>query len=147
MATWTYLRRLVASVMLVAVASFVLHGSAMARMHAGGGCAGLALVAALHAHSDHKHAVEHGHGGDPVAAHVHPSGNPTQGHHPGSTPDPHASGAPCCGMSCAIAIAPLVPDLISAPAAVTAVLPALAEIGSGIDPNGLRRPPRTSDIA
>ena len=60
---------------------------------------------------------------------------------------PCTGGAPCCGMSCAIAITPIGPDLLCAPIALSAVVPAFAEAGGGIDPNGLKRPPRTPDIA
>ena len=130
--------------MLLAVASFVLHGSAMARMQAAGPCAGSDQVSLSHSHGDHRHASAEAHD-DAGIGHVQASAD--SGGHDHGRADHHADGAPCCGMSCAIAITPVGPDLLCAPVALSAVVPAFAEAGGGIDPNGLKRPPRTPDIA
>jgi hypothetical protein len=71
-AVWTHFRRLVASLMLVAMTSFVLHGGAMAGVHQHGmgstecappASAGHIHQAAAHDHSAaHSHQPEHDHG-------------------------------------------------------------------------------------
>jgi len=141
-AVWTRLRRFVASAMLVAMVSFVFHGSAMAGMHQHGPAAasdcGSHASAKGHVHSDGTH---HHH-----AAHVHDGGDVlAQGdHHDGGG---SASSEPCCGSMCSIAISARAPETSWAPVAAPVEL--MPELPGRPDnrPDGLKRPPRTPDIA
>lgn len=139
---WIRLRRLVASAMLVAMASFVLHGGAMAGMHQhsiGAQDCGTHASYTSHVHVD----TDDHHGSD--AGHPHEGGE-AQAHH-GDDGHESASAEPCCGSVCSIAIATTVPDaawaLVSAP--IVHMLD--ATFGPDNRPEGLKRPPRTPDIA
>lgn len=128
---WTHVRRVVASIMLVAVASFVLHGSALARltpMHSGSG-------AAAHHHESGAGAA-HTHG---AADHHHDAASDAADHHA-------ATGA-CCGSFCATAITPFQREAVVSRAATSTTLPSLEADGRGIADEGPRKPPRTPDIA
>ncbi len=151
---WSYYRRLVASIMLVAVASFVLHGGAMAGLHQHGPgsteCATTAPVGHVHPAASHEHPTPDLH----EAAHDHGEGvahNHAKADLPGETApsDQQAAGegTPCCASVCAIALTAFGLDTTSAPIGVSVVLVPESQRGSGIDPNGLKRPPRTPDIA
>lgn len=137
-AAWTSLRRLVASAMLAAMLAFVLHGGAMAgpHLHAAGtaGCA---------SHADGGH---HHHHADTAGSHHHGDAH-HQGdaHHPGG--EPHEGAEACCGSACAVAIASPAPQAAGTPVAAPPVLLPEPAQGSGLGPDGLRRPPRTPDIA
>jgi hypothetical protein len=154
-ALWTHFRRLVASVMLVAVTSLVLHGSAMAGLHQHGpgstDCAvpssgGHVHQAAAHDHSTpDAHQVGHGHGNG--AAHHHAGADPLDAAVPDDQQQAADEGSPCCAGICAIALAGFGPDTASAPMGATLILVPVSQRGSGIDPNGLKRPPRPPCIA
>jgi hypothetical protein len=150
------LRRLAASLMLAALASFVLHGAR------DGGAPSRSrsqpTASAAHSHgaaAGHEHAHGHAHGPtahDHGGVHAHPGqadagvavedgDDASRGH--------HAKGAegPCCGSACAVAIPAFAPGMISAPMTAAAVLLPAGQDGVSIDPNGLKRPPRTPCIA
>ncbi len=109
-AALNHLRRLVASVMLIAMASFVLHGAAMAGFHphkAGSADCG---PVATHSHQPEGH--DHGDG----VVHVHAEQAADADH--GGTPDHHANGGsdgPCCSSVCSVTLAMLGSDVLSAP--------------------------------
>ena len=150
-AVWTHFRCLVASLMLVAMASFVLHGGAMAGVHQHGpgsakcataASAGHVHQAAAHEHSAaHFHQSKHDHAG---VAHQHAyahldtadAGDPTSG----------ATPSPCCDSVCAIALSAIGPDAISAPMDIAAELLPTSQNGTGMSLDGLKRPPRTTSI-
>ena len=140
----TSLRRLVASMMLAAMASFVLHGAAMAGAHrhaaAPQGCEAVGHVHAEAKASAHVHADG--------TAHVHlthddpgPADHEPSGQH-------HADGGDntCCGSLCTVAITAGAPATPSVLLRVTEGLPFLDQDGSGAALTGLKRPPRTTDI-
>ena len=138
-----HLRRLVASIMLAAMASFVLHGAAMARFHAH---AGSAQCQTASAHGDHSKAHEHGDG----IVHVHGEhAASAAGHDHGGAPDHHAGGTdgPCCSSICSVTLAIHGINPVSAPMRLVRALPPESQVGSGIDQGGLKRPPRTPSIA
>lgn len=146
------LLRLVASFMLVAMASFVLHGPAMAGGHRHGsgsqGCETRAahphpalassageVGAAAHAHADGTAHIHQDHAGAGS-----PDGAPAEHQAPGAE-------AACCGSTCTVAITAPAPDAGSAVIeALTALLPGDRH-RSGADLDGLKRPPRSTDIA
>lgn len=122
---WTHFRHLVTSLMLVAVASFVLHSGALAGMHRHG-----------QGSPDCEQTTSSGlgHQHDPqAAAHVHQADAGPEGS--------------CCASACPIAMAPLGLDTISAPMTLALSLVPGSQRGSGIDPGHLKRPPRTPCIA
>jgi hypothetical protein len=134
---WTQVQRLVAGIMLVAFASFVLHGSAMARLSSMHTAPGPSVV---HGHyGAHDHGAEaHAHGGDQAAA-DHDGGGKTSGHEGGGTS--------CCGSYCATAIlSPLRPDTTVRVASPVTLSSVEIEV-RGIQRDGPRKPPRTPDIA
>lgn len=142
--------------MLVALASFVLHGGAMASLHSHkplSGASGLAAPTG-HVHSvgahDHASALEassHHHGGV-AAVHDHDASAASDGPVDADGVD-HASSADasCCGSACASALQAFGPTIVWAPMTVAVSLQPASQGGSGIDPNGFRRPPRPSSIA
>jgi hypothetical protein len=122
--------------------SFVFHGGAMAGMHQHGPAAVSdcgSRTAKSHAHSAGSH-----HGLDHVhdAGDVHAHGD----HHDGGD-HKGASAEPCCGSMCFIAISARAPDTSWAPVAAPVEL--MPEVPGRPDnrPDGLKRPPRTPDIA
>ena len=134
--TWRHTRRLVASIMLVAFASFVLHGSAMARltpMHSGSG-------AVIHHHDDGEHVDGSAATHTLAAADQNGEASPDA---PGHT---RANGA-CCGSFCATAITPFVRAIPVSFIETSAALPSFEADGHGIADEGPRKPPRTPDIA
>lgn len=155
-AALSHLRRLGASLMLVAMASFVLHGAAMAGSHARGGSA-QCQPQVTHVHQI-AHAQQHGTAGEHAVAHHHGDGvvhfhasdgaqvAPDQ---PGAGPEHKAADnhSPCCSMACAVTLAASEVAAVAGPTpAARASLPA-SQQGFGTDPNGLKRPPRTPSIA
>jgi hypothetical protein len=133
--TWTHIRRLVAGIMLVAFASFVLHGSAMARvtpMHSGTGGAGQHHDHGAHDHgasAAHTHgATDHDHNGAPDAA------------------DPLGATDACCGSFCATAITPSQREAVVSRVATSAALRSYEADVHGVPDEGPRKPPRTPDI-
>ena len=129
------LRRLGASLMLVAVATFVLHGACPAGMHVHAQVAG--SPAAEHHHGDgvmHVHAFQPGDSGF-----VAPLDD--------ASPD-DSQGVDGRGKACAVVlIAPPAPSALPyRPVAALLFTPA-SETGAGIDQSGLTRPPRTPCIA
>ncbi len=119
--------------MLVAFASFVLHGPAMAR------------ITPMHATST---AADHGHhhGG---THHHHVVADVDADHHGGGMDalDHHESNGLCCGTFCSAAITPLARDTIVSRTPTIAVLPSFEENGHGLVRESPRKPPRTPDIA
>ena len=135
--TWTHIRRLVASIMLVAFASFVLHSSAMARvtpLHSGSDAA----VHDHHAHAGHVHGAS--------ATHTHAMAGPHGDANPGASDHKGANGA-CCGSFCAAAITPFARIVAVSFVETSAALPTFDVDGHGIADEGPRKPPRTPDIA
>ena len=146
----SHLRRLVASVMLVAMASFVLHGAAMAGFHAhgvgGAKCQPQSTQVHQHApahdHAAHHHAnaVVHSHSADAAQVAV---------DQPGAGPEhiPVSDPSPCCSTACAVSLAASTVPAVSGPVpSAAAILPARQD-GFGTDPSGPKRPPRTPCIA
>jgi hypothetical protein len=153
-AVWTRLRRLVASIMLVAVASFVLHGGAMAGLHQHGpGSADCGTPApAGHVHQAGIH--DHGPSDIRHAPHDHGSGTAHQptGADVASDDVPHdrqaaGEGSACCAGVCAAAVIAVGLETASTRMGSRLVVIPGGQRGSGIDPNGLKRPPRTLSIA
>lgn len=152
-AVWTHLRRLVASLMLVAMTSFVLHGGAMAGMHRHGSgsteCAPAASAghvhqAAAHDHSSaHFHQAGHDHADDVAPQHVDAAVDMADA----SNPAHDAKPSPCCASVCAIALTAITPSTISAPMGIAVALLPTSQNGTGLSLDGLKRPPRTSSIA
>jgi hypothetical protein len=150
---WTHFRRLVTSLMLVAVASFVLHSGALAGMHRHGqgspDCEQTASAGTGHQHGpqvaahvhqaahDHGNGITHHHAKADVAVEVAPDDQKTDASPEGS----------CCASACPIAMAPLGLDAISAPMTLALSLVPGSQRGSGIEPGHLKRPPRTASIA
>jgi hypothetical protein len=150
---WTHFRRLVTSLMLVAVASFVLHSGALAGMHRHGqgspDCEQTASAGTGHQHGpqvaahvhqaahDHEDGITHHHAKADVAVEVAPDDQKADAGPEGS----------CCASACPIAMAPLGLDTISAPMTLALSLVPGSQRGSGIDPGHLKRPPRTPCIA
>ena len=153
-AVWTYLRRLATSIMLVAVASFVLHGGATAVLHRHGQdateCGTTASGRHVHRAAAHNHVTPsaqhavHDHG-DGVAHH-HAQADPTQDEVP-SNQRAAGEGSACCAGVCAVALIAYGSDSTSALMGIGLTLMPGSQRGSGIGPNGLKRPPRTPSIA
>ncbi len=151
-AAWTHFRRLVASLMLVAMTSFVLHGGAMAGVHRHGmgstecappASAGHVHQAAAHDHSAaHAHPPEHDHG---RAVHQHAEAAPDVAD--ADDPASDAQASHCCASVCAIALTVVAPDAISVPIGIAVELLPTSQNGTGMSLDGLKRPPRTASIA
>lgn len=151
-AVWTRCRRLVASLMLAAVTSLVLHGGAFSAAHQGGaspfGCvlAGEAgHVHDSHAAAAHDRSAAHGPAAMPDggAPHAHATLAADAAH--GAADHRHAADgleAPCCGSVCTVALTALDAPVLSAPIGLATTLVPVSQGGSGIDPHGLMRPPR-----
>lgn len=137
------MRRWVASVMLVAFASFVLHNSAMAMVAAS------ALAEEARVSGDrHAHGTVHEHGVG--TAHLHAAAHgPASTESDGSAAPPDHNGAkgPCCGVFCATAITPRFAELAVSRIGGRVDLPTFEVTWLGIDHKALRKPPRTPDIA
>jgi hypothetical protein len=129
--------------MLVAMASFVLHGAAMAGFHPHK--AGLVDCgpAAIQAHQAQPH--DHG----DAIVHVHAEQAAGVADHDHGTPDHHANGGdgPCCSSVCSVTLAMPGSDVVSAPMGFAEAFPPESQVGSGVDQSGLKRPPRTPSIA
>lgn len=143
----TYFRSLSATLMLIAMMSFVMHQGAAAIAHGHGPGTIAHHIASGGLESETPAAVE---GHDDCVSRTHGQGDATihvghDGHHPaGNAADTELA---CCSSLCASAVALLIGS--DAAAAAVTRAPALApanERGSGIDPNGLKRPPRAADI-
>jgi hypothetical protein len=145
-AALNHLRRLVASVMLVAMASFVLHGAAMAGFysHEAGSADCQPVAAQAHQAQGHDHGdgVFHVHAAEPTPDVSHH----TEGGHAGHHADGGSDG-PCCSSVCSVTLAMSGSDLVSAPMAFANAFQPQSQVGSGIDQGGLKRPPRTPSIA
>ena len=128
------LRRLGASLMLVAVATFVLHGARPAGMHVHAQVAGSA--------------AEHHHGDGVMHVHSFQPGDPAFGAQLDDASSDDSQGVDGRGKACAVVlIAPPPPSALPyRPVAALLFTPA-SETGAGIDQSGLRRPPRTPCIA
>jgi hypothetical protein len=146
---WTQFRRLVASLMLVAMASFVLHGGAMAAMHQHGpgstecapaAPAGHVHQAAVQDHSSaHSHQAEHAHADGVAHQHADTALDTAEAGDPASDAKP----SPCCTGVCAIAMTAIGSDAISAPMGIAVALLPTSQNGSSMSLRGLKRPPRT----
>jgi hypothetical protein len=147
---WTHFRRLVTSLMLMAVASFVLHSGALAGLHRHGQGSPECEQTASAGHG-HQHALAYVH----QAAHDH--GDGVTHHHAKAdavdevAPDDRQADAgpegSCCASACPIAMAPLGLAAISAPMGIAVALLPTSQNGSGLSLDGLKRPPRTPTIA
>jgi hypothetical protein len=150
-AVWTQFRRLVASVMLAAVASFVFHSGAMAGFHQHGPGS---TECAREAFAGHVHqAASQGHG-EPAGHVLHTDGKADHhaqadhDHANGATDDREAAtGDTCCANVCAVALTAFIPKAMPAPVGVTAALLPVSQDGVSAHIDGLKRPPRTSCIA
>ena len=132
--------------MLVAMTSFVLHGAAMAGFHAHGAGSAKCKPPASYVDAARGHAHDHGDG--VLHLHAEQSADLAAGHDHGSAGDRHADGddGPCCSSVCSVTLSASGSERISAPMGhAPTVLPA-SQVGSGIDPSGLKRPPRTPCI-
>jgi len=148
-ALWTHFRRLVASVMLVAVMSFVIHSGAMAGFHQHGpgstdcaqeASAGHVHKAAAHDHDEHADGKDHHHA-QPDHDHADVTGD-------GATDDRQAAaGDTCCAKVCAVALTAVSPDTLSGPIGVNAELLPESQDGASTNLDGHKRPPRTLSIA
>jgi hypothetical protein len=148
-ALWSHFRRLAASVMLLAVASFVFHSGAMAGLHQHGlgstDCAQEAFAGHVHQAVAHDR-DDHADGEDRLddrADHDHArlTGD-------GATDDRQAAaGDTCCANVCTVALTAVAPDTLSAPIGVTAELLPESQGGASTHLDRLKRPPRTSGIA
>ena len=135
LAPWPDLHRFVASLMLVAMTAFVLHGAAMAKAGAGGiGCSSSAgHVHPAAGNNDHHHVgAGHDH-----ADHQHAELGDHDGHH-----GKGGSEAPCCGSACTTALPSSAPVHAVSLIPVRLTMTVVTDLWSGIDPNGLKRPPR-----
>lgn len=152
---WIEMRRFAVSLMLAAVASLVLHGSAAAQFQRPGSgerCGAGALQAQMHHPAKHDHAqAAHGHDGSMSHALAAGSSDPLPAKlaagAAGADQPPNGVDAPCCGSPCALALATLVADGISAPAGIAATLIPESQRGAGIGPEGPKRPPRPHALA
>lgn len=147
-AAWTHFRRLVASLMLVAMTSFVLHSGAMAGLHQHGLDSSECETTASSGHV-HQAAVsiEQAHDHDNVAAHHHGTIDSADEVSSNDTKADPGAKTPCCTSVCAVVLTSVNPAAMSAPMGIILTLLPESQLVSGIDPNGLKRPPRTPDIA
>jgi hypothetical protein len=131
--------------MLVAMASFVLHGAAMAGFHPHKTGSADCQPVAAQAHQ----AQGHDHGDGIVHVHAVEEAADLDGHNEGGQADHHANGSdgPCCSSVCSVTLAVLGSDLVSAPMGFAKAFQPQSQVGSGIDQGGLKRPPRTPSIA
>lgn len=146
-AAWIRFRRLVASLMLVAMTSFVLHSGAMASLHQHGSGSSNCDEAASAGHIHQAATIEkaHDHGDD--ITHHHDQTNTADGVTSTETKADLGAKAPCCASVCAIVLTSFDPAAPSAPIIAVAMLLPESQRASGIGPNGLKRPPRTPNIA
>ena len=144
---WTHFRRLVASLMLVAMTSFVLHGGAMAGMHQHGPgsteCAPAAPAGHVRQAAVHDHSAAHDHADGAAHQHADTASDMADAGDPASDAEP----SPCCASVCAIALTFIAPDALSAPMGIAVELLPASQNGTGMSPDGLKRPPRTPSIA
>jgi hypothetical protein len=139
--------------MLVAVTSLVLHGAAVAGLHqhlAGSiQCAAAASTEHSHtpsiAHAASKHSHKTGHHGG--ASHHHAEIDLTDSGAPADQQASGGAGDQCCASICAVALVASGPDTLSVPVSVAQAPVPDSQVGSGIDPSGVKRPPRTPCIA
>ena len=132
--------------MLVAMASFVLHGAAMAGFHPHKAGSADCKPVVAHAHQ----APGHDHGDGLVHVHAVEQAADMAGHDHGSQADHHANGGsegPCCSNICSVTLAMPGSDVVSAPIGFAKAFQSKSQVGCGIDPGGLKRPPRTPSIA
>ncbi|MFC1458324.1 hypothetical protein ACETIH_16785 [Microvirga arabica] len=136
-AVWTHLRRYVTGLVLVAMASFVLHGGVLAGL--GGHDAGHTRT---EAHASHTKTADQPHqdcaGGFVVEA--------PDGCAPGADGGADGPHSLHCGSVCGLVL-PTAAGPAAVLAADTVPLSLESQLGSGIDPTGLKRPPRTPGIA
>ncbi|WP_201860712.1 hypothetical protein [Microvirga soli] len=138
---WTRLRRLVASLMLTAVTAFLLHGGGMAGLHAHSAVSIESWEAAARINGSPQPDGGDGHGAAGVRASDICACALLEADHDGAGPNhpPH------CGTVCGMALPSFGPGSAMAPATATR-LAMVSRQGSGADPDGLKRPPRTFDI-
>jgi len=137
------LRGIASSLMLLAVAAFVLQGAMTSGSQAAGALGfmphpAVPLSGAVHLH-DNLAGHVHVHGGDNLAGHVHGSDD---GHH---DPD-EASNGPLCSLGCMTAVIPAAAGCVAL--FMVRALEYMPQAGLvGIEPDGLNRPPSTPGIA
>lgn len=116
--------------MLVAMTAFVLHGSAMAKAEAGGAVNCPSSIGHVHADGgDHQHLA---------TDHSHADAGDQGDHHHGKG----ASNNPCCGSMCAFALPASAPTHVVSFVQMSVVRTVATDLWSGLDPGGLKRPPR-----
>lgn len=144
---WTHFRRLVMSMMLVAMTSFVLHSGALAGLHQhsprSSDCQATASAGHVHRAASDVHQTIHNHGDG--AAHHHAQAMDEVASEAQQV-DAGAQGS-CCASACPIAMAPLSLNAISAPMTLSLPLLPGSQRGAGTEPGHLKRPPRTISIA
>ncbi len=139
-AVWTRLRRLVTSLMLVAMTTFALHNGAMAGLkghsaashHAEGGI-----------QSGAPHQTYREHGGDAALAEA--ANSCADRDDPGDPEGADAARIPHCGNICGLGL-PSIELGVPACSMTAATLALVSQEGTGVDPTGPERPPRTPCI-
>ena len=135
-ALWIRVRSLVMSVMLVAVASFVLHAVAMA------GTADCMTTTPL----DHgRQAAAHVHGDGSL--HVHAEAKVQKSGSGGMENREAGQDNSCCTKVCVAALAAIGPDAILGPMVPADGFRPVRLDGAGMHPDDFKRPPRTPGIA
>ena len=137
---WTHVRRLATGLMLVAMAAFVLHSGAMAGMKVHNTVSHQA-EGRIHTEVSHPSHHESGEGialfeASDNCTHCLSSGEPDGA---GMTYKSH------CANACGVALPFTVPSE-SARIVMAGMQALVSQEGAGIDPAGLKRPPRTSFI-
>ena len=133
------IRRFVASLMVLAVAAFVLHGT----VHAGH-LHGIAPTQSA-AHASHTHSHDHG---TSHVSHDHEHQADARhgdvGHHHGKGGS--AAGEPCCGNLCTIGVPVLPGQAVGSGFGHMPLAAPHASGATGVDPDALKRPPRSLAI-
>jgi hypothetical protein len=100
--------------------------------------------AAAHAAAKHTHSAGHGDGDAP---HHHAAADLTDDAAPADQKANGDASTQCCASICAFALVAFGSDTLSRLMGVALALVPDSQVGSGIDPSGLKRPPRTPCIA
>ncbi|MFC4172455.1 hypothetical protein ACFOYU_10325 [Microvirga sp. GCM10011540] len=127
--------------MLAAVTAFVLHGVVMAGLNAPGAVSVESWEAAAHINGSSQPDDGDGHGAPGVRASDICACALGEAGHDGAGPN-HA---PHCGTVCGMALPSFGPGVATLLATATR-LAMVSQQGSGADPDGLKRPPRTLGI-
>jgi len=136
--TWTHFRRLVASLMLAAVASFMLHGAVVAGAHKHAPLSDCSGHASGHVHAAADHQLDRSN----------PTGDGAVHEEAGSTThDGFGTGDLCCGVICSAALRASSPEEVVRVARAATVEPDRHHPPADMDLDGPRKPPRATGIA